>query len=112
MSVNEGKHRNLLNEIDQFISGEVNLSRTELIGYLLHRVSYNENKKAAEIGMSIYEQKYTSHESIPIQSFSIDEAIALMHDLTLSKAQLRKWKGYLSAKGIFFPYTNHIAEAR
>ena len=35
-----------------------------------------------------------------------------MHDLTLTKAQMRTMKGYLAEKGIFFPNTTALIEAR
>ena len=57
--------------------------------------------------MDIYKQEHLKK-----QQFSSWDAIALMHDLTLTKAQMRTMKGYLAEKGIFFPNTTALIEAR
>ena len=41
----------------------------------------------ANVGVPIYEQTY-----LDAKTFNHDDAIAIMHDLTLTKAQLRKLK--------------------
>ncbi len=40
------------------------------------------------------------------------DAISLMHDLTLTKTQMRTMKSYLAAKGVFFPNTDELLKAR
>ena len=93
----------MIDEIDYFISEEEDLTRIELLGFLIHRVSYMNDKRTADIGLTLYEKN-----KLCSTSFTNEDAIALMHDLTLTKSQLRKLKGYLSEKLIFFPNTNEI----
>ena len=45
-------------------------------------------------------------------SFPLDEAIALKHNLTLSRDQIRKVRSILVGKGVHFPTTNQLLEAR
>jgi hypothetical protein len=45
-------------------------------------------------------------------TFSIDESIALMHSLTLSKEQMRRLRFLFASKGIYFPTTNELLEGR
>ena len=68
--------------------------------------NYSKDKKTAAIGMDIYKQEHLKK-----QQFSSWDAIALMHDLTLTKAQMQIMKGYLVEKGIFFPNTTALIEA-
>ena len=48
-------------------------------------------KNPASIGMNIYKQEHTQK-----QQFTNRDAVALMHDLTLTKAQTRTMKSYLA----------------
>ena len=83
------------------------ISVTQLLGYLIHRINYMSDKKTAQLGMEIYEQCHLDR-----NSFSDQDAIALMHDLTLTKAQIRTMKAYLAAKGVFFPNTDELLKSR
>ena len=46
------------------------------------------------------------------KSFDLDEAIAVMHSLVLTKEQLRLMKNILKTKNVHFPNTNVLVEAR
>ena len=85
--------------------GHSAFSITNLLGYLLHRAEYHNNKKLADIGSMLMTNK-------SIIGFDTTDAISLMHNLTLSKEQMRVVKRYVTAKGIFFPNTNQLLEAR
>ena len=96
----------LLEKINDFLNEEnkgcdTPISMTQLLGYLIHRVNYATDKKTASIGMNIYKQEHTQK-----QQFTNRDAVALMHDLTLTKAQMRTMKPYLADKGVFFPNSN------
>jgi hypothetical protein len=80
---------------------------TQILGYLIYRANYISDKKTAELGMDIYEQR-----NLERNSFSNMDAISLMHDLTLTKSQMRTMKSYLAAKGVFFPNTDELLKAR
>ena len=89
-------------------SSDEDLTVTNLLGYFIHRVNYENDKKIANVGRMMYEGK-------PIElktNFTTTDAIALMHDLTLTKQQMRTMKAYMSSKGIHFPNTNELCEAR
>ena len=45
-------------------------------------------------------------------SFSTKDAVAYMHDLTLTKQQMRTTKSYLASKNVMFPNTNQLLEMR
>ena len=45
-------------------------------------------------------------------SFELQEAIALMHSLTLSREQMRKMRFFFNSKDIYFPTTNELLEGR
>ena len=102
----------LLKTIKDFLTKENEgyenpMSITQLLGYLIHTHNYSKDKKTAAIGMDIYKQEHLKK-----QQFSSWDAIALMHDLTLTKAQMRTMKGYLAEKGIFFPNKTALIEDR
>ena len=98
----------LLNYINNFITNECpELHVNQLLGYLLHRVNTQNNKSIARVGNAIF----TNHMGTT-DIFSIDESIALMHSLTLSKEQMRKLKIFFASKGIYFPTTNELLEGR
>lgn len=46
------------------------------------------------------------------QSFDVNEAVAMMHSLTLSREQMRKMRHILASKGVYFPTSNELLEAR
>ena len=79
------------------------LTLTQLLGYLLHQVNYEKDKKLAKIGTMIMNEKDIDNMS---------DAITLMHGMTLSKEQLCVMRSYLVKKGMFFPSTNALLEAR
>ena len=45
-------------------------------------------------------------------SLDVNEAVALMHYLTLSREQMRKMRHVLASKGIYFPTCNELLEGR
>ena len=64
---------------------------TQLLGYLIHRVNYVTDKKTVGIPRDIYKQQHTRKYAFSTK-FNL---VALMHDFTLTKAQLRVLKAYL-----------------
>lgn len=101
----------ILQNILEFTERECpELTVTQLLGYLIHRVNIQSNKKTAQIGFDIFNSN--SNSSITLNTFDVNEAIALMHSLTLSKHQMRKMRNVLSDKGIYFPTTNELLEGR
>ena len=98
----------LLLHIKEYIAKECpELSVTQLLGYFVHRVNIQSEKKISRIGYELY--KRTTN---VCKSFEVDEAIALMHGLTLSRDQMRKFKHIMASKGIYFPTSNELLEAR
>ena len=98
----------LLQHIEDFVEKECpELSVTQLLGYLIHRVNIQSEKKVAKVGHDIFTSSFDE-----LDSFSLDEAIALMHSLTLSKEQMRKVRNILVTKGVHFPTTNELLEGR
>ena len=81
---------------------------TQLLGYLLHRVNYNSDRKLAVLGIMIMKG-----EDITLnRSFNNIDAVTLMHDLTLTKEQMRVLRQYMLAKGVFFPNTTDLLHER
>ena len=80
---------------------------TQLLAYLIYQVNYMTDKKTAQLGMDIYENRHLER-----NSFANMDAISLMHDLTLTKTQMRTMKSYEAAKGMFFPNTDELLKAR
>ena len=72
---------------------------TQFLGYLIHRINYMSAKNIAEIGKNIFCGERKEEKTI----FDENEAIGLMHELTLAKYQIIKLKVYLTSKGIYFP---------
>ena len=104
----------ILNDLKDFIDSEnkenntdSDMTLTQILGYLIYRINYSSNKKIAEIGKSILEENFTNE-----ASFDNLDAIALMHDLTLTKGQMRNAKSYLGQKNIQFPNSNDLLDAR
>ena len=94
--------------LNNFLEEEDNsLTITELLGYLLYRVNYANNKNISMIGSDIFDGTINDKES-----FSIEESIAIMHQLVLSKEQMRTMQRIMLNKGIHFPNTNELNEAR
>ena len=83
------------------------MSLNQLLGYILFRENRQNNKEIADIGWKLY--KDTLNEG---QSFSIDDVIALKHNLTLSRDQIRKVRYMMIEKEITFPTTNELNKAR
>ena len=86
---------------------ENSLTVNQLLGYLLYRINYSSNKKLSNLGFSLYSNNHTE-----TNNFTTRDAITFMHDLTLSKEQVRVLKQYLKEKNVFFPNTNDLLEAR
>ena len=98
----------LLSHIDGFVQRECpELSTTQLLGYMLHRINLKSNKVIAKVGHDILTDTLGQ-----LHEFSIDEAIAVMHDFVLSKEQMRRLRTILSKKGIYFPTSNELLEGR
>ena len=105
----------ILGTIKKFVDEELNagvvegkITVTQLLGYFIHRVNFMEDKKTAEIGTNILNQQ-NNREKV---SFVETEAIALIHELTLTKYQVIKLKAYLTSKGIYFPNQRDLLIAR
>ena len=64
------------------------------------------DRKLSDLGSKLFNQTYSQNE------FNLDEAIAVMHSLVLSKEQLRLMKRMLKSKNIYFPNTTELLEAR
>ena len=104
----------ILQDLKEFISSEnkesnsdCNITLTQILGFLIYRVNYLTNKKVADLGKSIFEENLKEGES-----FDDLDAIALMHDLTLTKSGTRKVKSYLEKKKVHFPNSNDLLNAR
>ena len=98
----------ILKHIKEFVSNECpELSVTQVLGYLIHRENAQSEKKIAQAGLKIFNSTFQD-----TRSFDIQEAIALMHSLTLSKDQMRKMRIMLAAKNIYFPTSNELLEGR
>ena len=109
----------LLDAIEKFIKEEEEIferskdktvpliTKTKLLGYLLQRVNYKDNRKMSEIGT-----KFLNGQEVGVSDFDVVDSITLMHDLVLSKEQVRIVRKYLMKKGIYFPSTTTLLEAR
>ena len=98
----------LLQHINKFVDQEFpELTVTHLLGYLIHRVNIQSDKKIARVGYEIFKSSI-----IDTKSFEVEEAIAIMHSLTLSRDQMRKMRNILAGKGIYFPTSNELLEGR
>ena len=69
-------------ELNQDVENPMTI--TQFLGYLIHGINYAENKKTAEIGLSLFHQHKNA------MSFDETKAISLMHELTQSKYQMIK----------------------
>ena len=81
------------------------LTTTQILGYLIYRISYTSDKQVSRLGMSIFEGKHQKTKKL-----SNDKAVALMHDLTLTKQHMRTLKGYFSSKDITFLNKNQLLD--
>ena len=98
----------ILQNLKDFISNEnkennndCKLNLTQILGFLIYRINYMTNKKVADLGKTIFEDNFKEGES-----FDDLDAIALMHDLTLTKSGTRKVKSYLEKKKVHFLNSN------
>ena len=100
---------NLVNMLQDYREKQTpELSLNQLLGYILFRENRQQNKTVADIGWQMYQNEVdTEH-----QSFTIPDAIALKHNLTLSRDQIRKIRYVLQKRKIHFPTTNELNEAR
>ena len=96
----------LVDALESFVKKDGNISIPQLLGYLLYRTQYMSDRKLSDLGSKLFDETYSRNE------FSLDEAIAVMHSLVLSKEQLRLMKNMLKSKHIYFPNTNELLEAR
>ena len=101
------QRNNITNDILQTITSFVDelnhdvenpMTITQFVGYLIHRINCAENKKTAEIGLSLFHQ----HENA-MMSFDETKAISLMHELT--PAQVPNDQG----KSLSFIQTNLLS---
>ena len=88
------------------VDGEDDSNMTQLMGYLLHRTHYHIDRNIADLGNHLYNDTYQHN------FYNIDQAIAIMHTLVLTKEQLRLFKNILKSRNISFPNTNDLNEAR
>ena len=99
----------LLKIIRDFVARECpEMDVTQIMGYFIHRENAQSNKAIAQVGYDIFTSKTSALE----RSFELEEAIAMMHALTLSRDQLRLMRNILISKGIYFPTSNELLEAR
>ena len=102
--------RNFVNEEKTNSIGAVT-TINQMLGYLLHKLNYQNDKKVAAIGQALFEQQESFWRNSKTQ-FDFIEAVSLMHGLTLTKEQMRTMKSYLATKGVVFPNTNDLLQAR
>ena len=79
---------------ERLINDAKEFSVNQLLGYCLHRVNHQSNKKLAELGMNLFHGIDVTEKDY----FSTSEAITLKHDLTLSKCDMRLMGKYLKTK--------------
>ena len=95
--------------LEKFIEiHEYTITVTELAAYIIKRENCQGKKPLANKAQEILDGVLGINE----KSFDLNEALALMHSLTLSKDQMRKLRIALCSKGIHFPTTNELLEAR
>ena len=98
----------LIEYLESYIQKECpELSLTQLLGYLIYRTNIQSQKDIAKVGHQLFTDTVSSN-----NSFELQEAIALMHSLTLSKEQMRKMRFFFNSKDIYFPTTNELLEGR
>ena len=73
----------LVDALESFVEKDGNLSIAQLLSYLLYRTQYMNNRKLSDLGCELFNEEYTHTE------FDINEAIAMVHSLVLSKEQQR-----------------------
>ena len=97
----------LMNTIHRFVQdNDSSLTVTELLGFLIYRENNQKDGHLADIGSQLFSV------SLQYDEFSVMDAVTMMHDLVLTKEQLRKLRRYLSHKGVHFPTTNDLVETR
>ena len=97
----------LVDAIHQFIENEDGtLTEKEVLGYLLYRMNYVKNKEQPNFGSDLFHNPFQS------VNYNVQKAVSIMHSLVLSKEQIRTMKRIMTSKGIYFPNTNEINEAR
>ena len=89
--------KDFINNENKENDSECKLTLTQILGFLIYRINYTNNRKIADLGKSIFEENV-----IEGASFDNLDAIALMHDLTLTKSQMRNVKSYLGQKMFTF----------
>ena len=63
-----------------------------LMEYLLHRTHYHIDRKISGLGNNLYNNTYNE------KSHNLDETVAIMHSLVLTKEQLRLLKNIMNLK--------------
>ena len=84
------------------------LSMNQILGYMLYRTNIKSNREIAAVGQNLF----ISDDIENLNHFEVDEAVAFMHSLTLSKQQMRDVRSWMSSKGIYFPTTNELLDKR
>ena len=84
------------------------LTFNQVLGYLIFRENRQGDKAVADVGMKLFKQCFDK----PNGAFTIDEAIAFKHNLTLSREQIRKTRYVLQNKNVYFPTSNELNDAR
>ena len=82
----------LVDFLKSFVKNNGNLSIPQLLGYLLYRTQYINNRKLSDLGCQLFNEEYTHTE------FDKNEAISMIHSLVLSKEQQRLMKNILKSK--------------
>ena len=76
----------LLSHIDDYVEKECpELTITQILGYLIHRINLKSKKMVAKVGCDLFTETADA-----AHTFHLDKAFAIMHELVLSKEQIRK----------------------
>ena len=105
------RSQHLIDAIEGFIETDCDgeLSVNQVVGYLLIRENRQSNKDIAAVGQNLYDENAAHINAC----FSIEDAIALMHWMPLTREQMRQIRWFLRARGVdLFPTTNDLIDAR
>ena len=78
------------------------ITATEVLGYLLYHLNYMKNKETAGLGDQLFNGTFKSN------NYDVNDAIAIMHLLVLSKEQMSLMRNIMESKGIHFPNTTQF----
>jgi hypothetical protein len=83
------------------------MTMRKLLGYLLRRTEYHNERRVSDIGVELQSDNIGSKKSI-----TITEAICLKHELALPRSKMRVLKGFFNLKGLKFPNTTYLLHER